>query len=139
MKNYQENCIFCKIINGELPSYKIYENEYVLAFLDINPNNIGHTLVIPKEHFENTLNTPDEQLQKIVVATKKISKAILSAVNANSCNIIMNNGATAGQIIFHTHWHIIPRFENDGHKLWSAKKYKEGEADKVLKKIKLSI
>jgi len=131
-----KNCIFCKIIKGELPSYKIYEDDIVLAFLDIAPVNPGHTLVIPKEHFTNTLETPDNVLKHISITTKKIANAILKAVGTDACNITMNNGKTAGQVVFHTHWHIIPRLENDGHKLWSGREYEKGQAEETAKNIR---
>ena len=131
-----ENCIFCKIIKSEIPSYKVYEDDIVLAFLDINPINPGHTLVIPKEHFNNTLETPDEILKHIAVIIKKITPKILASVGADAYNININNGEIAGQVVFHAHWHIKPRFKNDGYKLWSGKEYKEGEAEEILKKIK---
>jgi len=130
-------CIFCKIIKGELPSYKVYEDNKILAFLDINPINKGHVLVLPKEHYEDTLKTPDELLSSMAVIVKKISKAVMSATGARACNIGINNGAESGQIIFHTHWHIIPRFADDGYELWQGKDsvYKDREAEKIKEKI----
>ena len=132
------DCLFCKIVRGKIPSYKVYEDDKVLAFLDINPINIGHTLVIPKEHFESTLETPDELIKHIAVVTKKIAIAVLAATGAKGCNIGINNGEVSGQDIFHTHWHIMPRFPNDGHELWQGKDtmYKEGEAEKLAEEIK---
>jgi len=135
------DCIFCKIIKGELPSYKIYEDDKILAFLDINPINKGHALVVPKEHYENTLETPDELLAHMAVVVKKISKAVMATTGAQACNIGINNGAESGQIVFHTHWHIMPRFKDDGYELWKGKDsaYVEGEANKIAKKIKQNL
>lgn len=133
------DCIFCKIISGEIPSYKVYEDDKVLAFLDINPINPGHTLLIPKEHYENTLETPDELLQHMLATVKKITPAILQAVGVEAWNLGVNSGKESGQIVFHTHWHIMPRFESDGHQHWHGKPYQEGEAEEVTKKIKNNI
>ncbi|PIR93008.1 HIT family protein [Candidatus Falkowbacteria bacterium CG10_big_fil_rev_8_21_14_0_10_43_10] len=131
------DCVFCKIIKGELPSYKVYEDDLIMAFLDINPINKGHTLVVPKEHYKSTLETPDDLVKHLAVITNKISRAVLKATGARACNIGINNGAESGQIIFHTHWHIMPRFAGDGYELWKGKDttYGEGEIESVAKKI----
>ena len=130
------DCIFCKIIKGEIPSTKIYENEDVYAFLDIAPINIGHTLVIPKKHFVNIYETPEDIMLSMMKATKTISKAIKSELNADGINITMNNDLAAGQIIFHSHIHIIPRTTDDGFSLWHGKRpYHEGESKEVASKI----
>ena len=117
------DCIFCKIIKEEIPCAKVYENDEVLAFLDISPVNKGHVLVLPKKHFENIENLPDEILCEIARTIKKLSKAALKAVGADSFNLGLNNGKNAGQLVQHVHFHIMPRFENDGYKLWIGKKY----------------
>jgi len=132
-------CIFCKIIKGEIPSHKIYEDEHTFAFLDIRPNNPGHTLVIPKDHFENIYTTPDEALARMMLSAKKISIAIKNSLAADGINISMNNEEAAGQIIFHTHIHVIPRYTTDGFKHFPQKSYKQGEAEEIAKKIKLEI
>lgn len=133
----QNDCIFCKIIKGELPSTKIYEDETTLAFLDIHPVNIGHILVIPKEHFPNIYETPDEILSDMMIASKKIAIALKEAMKADGVNVTMNNNHAAGQLIFHSHLHIIPRFSNDGFELWHGKRpYQEGEKEMVAEKIK---
>jgi len=133
------DCLFCKIINGEIPSDKVYEDERTFAFLDIMPNNPGHTLVVPKKHFENIFDTPNEELYGIFKTVKKVSKAINTAMGSDGINIAMNNKAAAGQIIFHTHIHIIPRYKNDGYKHWPGKKYKDGNEKKVAEKIRLQL
>lgn len=131
------DCLFCKIISGSIPNTKVYEDDTVLAFLDIHPVNIGHTLVIPKKHFTNLYETPDETLAQMMAVVKKLSIAIKSAVGADGINIEMNNDPVAGQIIFHTHLHIVPRFEGDGFKHWhGARDYHEGEEKEVVEKIK---
>lgn len=132
----KDNCIFCKVVSGELPSSKVYENEEILVFLDINPVNLGHALVIPKKHFENIYETPEDTLAHMITTAKIVSKAIKKARNASGVNVIMNNDASAGQVIFHSHMHIIPRFEGDGFGVWQGKdKYGEGEKDAMAKQI----
>jgi len=129
------DCIFCKIIAKEIPSEIIYENDKVFAFLDTNPVNPGHTLVIPKTHNENLIDTEDELLCEIILTVKKIAPAIIKAVGAEGYNLGVNSGTVAGQVVFHTHFHIMPRFEGDGHRHWNKKPYKEGEIGEVALKI----
>ena len=131
-----EDCIFCKIIKGEIPSEKIYENERVLAFLDIAPVNIGHTLVIPKEHYANIFETPEETLTEMLKVTKKVGIAIKTQMRADGVNININNDSAAGQIVFHLHIHIIPRLKDDGFSMWYGKRpYDDGEMSIVANKI----
>lgn len=132
-------CIFCKIVAGEIPSYKIYENENTLAFLDIAPVNPGHTLVIPKKHYINMEEIPEEDLCELIKSVKSVGRMIKDNFGAPGYNITVNNDPIAGQIIPHIHFHIIPRKEGDGHKLWEQKEYREGEAEEVLSKIKVDI
>ena len=133
-------CIFCKIVKGEIPSAKIYEDKDILAFLDIAPVNKGHALVIPKEHHETILDVPDDLLQKVIIATKKVSKALMKAANAEGLTVTMNNYKAAGQEVPHAHFHIIPRYSKDGLKLWPQGKYDSNEMEeyknKILKEIK---
>lgn len=133
------DCVFCKIIAGEIPASKIYENDKILAFLDMNPVNPGHTLVVPKAHYENLIDTEDNLLCEIILTVKKLAPAIMKGVNAKGYNLGVNSGVTAGQVIFHTHFHIMPRFEGDGHHHWNKKPYKEGEIEQIAKKIKQAI
>src|SRR3989344_2473439 len=127
-----ENCIFCKIAKGEIPSNKVYEYENVVAFLDIAPVNIGHSLVISKKHFTNIYDMPEEILSGMMKAAKNISRTIKSELKADGINVTMNNDPAAGQIILHAHIHVIPRFQNDGFGVWRGKRpYKEGEANEV--------
>lgn len=139
MKNdYQteENCIFCKIVAGNIPSQKVYEDNETMAFLDINPNNHGHTLVIPKDHFENIYGTPSETLCRMIMTVQKMAIAVKNGVSADGINISMNNESAAGQDVFHAHIHIIPRFNEDGYKHWPHKPYKEGEMESTAEKIR---
>lgn len=131
-----ENCIFCKIIAGEIPVEKVYEDEKIFAFLDTHPVNIGHTLVMPKEHYLSIYDTPDELLADLAPVLKKLSIAVKSAVGADGINIEMNNGPAAGQIVFHTHVHVIPRFLEDGFQHWrGARGYRDDEMKDVRAKI----
>jgi len=130
-----DECIFCKIIKGELPCSKVFEDEKFFAFLDIGPVNKGHTLVIPKKHYKNLFDMPEEELKGYMEAIQKVSKAVMKGVDADGVNINMNNESAAGQVVMHAHVHIIPRFNGDGLKLWPQGKYEEGEADKTREKI----
>ncbi len=130
-----KDCLFCKIVAGEIPSSKIYEDANVLAFLDIKPVNPGHTLVIPKKHFENIHDTPDELVAKMTVVAKKIAGAIQKNLGAEGVNIGMNNGAVAGQVVFHAHVHVMPRYGKDSFKLWAGKESAQNEREKTAKKL----
>ncbi|OJI06317.1 hypothetical protein BK004_04090 [bacterium CG10_46_32] len=130
------DCIFCNIVTGESPSHKVYEDDDILAFLDINPINPGHTLVIPKEHYKDLTDTPPELASKLIQTVQKIKPAILGAVGADSFNLGVNVGKKAGQVVFHTHFHIMPRFEDDGHKLWGGKQVAQDELALTAEHIK---
>lgn len=116
--NNNQDCLFCKIIAGEIPSYKIYEDDNFLSILDINPVNLGHSLVIPKKHFINIFDAPTDILPFVGNIVKKVSEAVKAGTKANGINIIMNNDRPAGQLIDHAHIHIVPRFEGDGFTQW---------------------
>lgn len=139
MNNDKNNCIFCQIIAGEIPAEKIYEDEDILAFLDITPINAGHTLIIPKNHYENLFEIPDELLQKISLKLRDLGKAIKDAVGAEGLNIGMNNKPAAGQLVMHAHFHLIPRYLSDGYKHWGGRKYEDGQIQEVAIKIKKKI
>lgn len=110
MKN---NCVFCAIAEGEIPSFKVYEDDLVLAYLDINPVSKGHTLVIPKAHTKGLLDTPDETLAAVIARVKKVAAHIKETLGCGGFNIVQNNGETAGQTVHHVHFHIVPRYEGD--------------------------
>ncbi|MDP7243914.1 MAG: HIT family protein [Flavobacteriales bacterium] len=132
-----EDCIFCKIIDGKIPSSKVYGDDNVISFLDIMPANKGHCLVVPKKHYETLLEIPDEDLAALIKATKKITKALTLSIGNGSYNIIMNNGKIAGQLVAHAHIHIIPRFKGDRLRIkWSHKKYIDKEMKNIQEKIK---
>ena len=130
------SCLFCKIASGEISSEKVYEDAHTFAFLDIRPNNPGHTLVIPKAHAPNLYEISEESLSATMAVVKKVAIAAKKAMGADGINIAMNNDPAAGQVIFHAHVHVIPRFADDGYRHWPQKSYKEGEAAEVASKIR---
>ena len=108
-----ENCLFCKIIRGEIPCCKVYEDDLILAFLDIAPFNIGHTVIIPKDH-QNSITTLDEiYANRIIKMAPKIGVALMRTINAEGFNLFLNNGSVAGQTVWHCHMHVLPRFAGD--------------------------
>lgn len=107
-------CIFCKIIAGEIPSEAVFENEHVIAFMDIQPTSKGHTLVIPKDHSVDLPSTEPGALAEVVAVLPMIAAAAVKAVGAAGFNILQSNGPCAGQVVGHTHFHIVPRNEGDG-------------------------
>ena len=107
MKN---NCVFCAIAAGEIPCFKVYEDDLVLAYLDINPFAEGHTLVIPKAHTTGLLDTPPETLREMIVRVQKVAARLKDALPCDGFNILQNNGPAAGQTVPHLHFHIVPRF-----------------------------
>ena len=107
MKN---DCIFCAIAAGEIPSFKLYEDDLVLAYLDINPFTRGHALVIPKAHSDGMLDTPDDMLAEAVKRVKKVAAHLKTALPCDGFNVLQNNGAAAGQTVRHLHFHIVPRY-----------------------------
>ena len=118
------NCVFCKIIDGELPCEMLLETNNVIVILDINPVNDGHALVIPKVHCQNFWDIEEHLYRDILHATHKASRAICKATGCEGFNILQNNGKCAGQDVFHVHFHIIPRHENDGVRFgFKPKKY----------------
>ena len=131
--------IFEKIARKEIPSEGVYEDEDVYAFLDIKPNNLGHTLVIPKKRYRNIFDAPKEVLQKMIVVAQKIALAQKKALGAEGVNIVMNNEPAAGQIVFHIHMHVIPRFKGDGFEHWQGISRTQKERDLAAEKIRACI
>ena len=107
------SCIFCDIVDGKSGAEIIYEDENVLSFLDIRPINYGHTLVIPKNHYENFFSVPAKEMNAVIKATQNISDAVSKSLKTDGFNIVANNGTAAGQSVFHFHFHIIPRYNTD--------------------------
>lgn len=131
-----EDCIFCKIISGKIPAHKVYENDKIFAFLDVAPVSPGHTLVVPRSHHIDLLDTPDDVLSDMMTRTKKIADAVVKAVKADGFNLGCNTKKAAGQAVFHTHLHIIPRFDNDGLQPWPHQKPAQEELQKVADAIR---
>lgn len=119
-KKYEEGCIFCKIIKGEIPSKTVYEDDDYKAILDISPATKGHVIILPKNHAANIFEISDEDVAGIMVVAKKIATKIKKVFACDGVNILQNNGEVAGQTVFHLHVHVIPRYEGDGvHVEWA--------------------
>ena len=135
MSDYQEN-IFTKIIRGEIPCHKIYEDEYVLAFLDIGPLSDGHTLVIPKEQKAQIDELSDESAAAIGRVLPRLARAVMKATGADSYNILQNNGSAAHQAVLHVHFHIIPKFSDSGLAItWGSGSLDEQKAQQLVKQM----
>lgn len=109
----KDNCIFCKIVRGEIPSFKIYEDEFTYSFLDLSNDGNGHILVIPKKHCENILDCDEETLAHVSKTIKKISLYLVEKCGFSGVNILNSSGSSAEQTVFHLHFHILPRKDND--------------------------
>jgi len=133
------DCIFCKIIEGKIPSIKVFENEKIIAFLDISPVNPGHVLVMPKKHFKNIFDVPEDLLCETVKISKKIASSLIKAKLAQGINIGINNELAAGQLVMHLHVHVMPRLENDGFKHWQGKAYPKDQAEKIADEIRKAL
>ncbi len=135
-----DDCLFCKMVTGQIPVTKIYEDEVVLAFLDIGPISDGHTLVIPKQHFEKLHDCPPELLGQVGSRLGKIAGAVAAAMNSDGYNVLCNNGRAAGQVIEHVHFHIIGRNAGDGvFDRWPSYKYPEGKIETIAAEIRKNI
>jgi histidine triad (HIT) family protein len=133
-------CIFCKISKGEVPAATLYEDNDFRVILDIAPASKGHALVLPKQHYENLYEIPDELLQKAMLLAKKIAMALQIALHCDGINIVQNNGTAAGQTVFHFHVHLIPRYDHDHVNLaWEPGKITEEASKKLVTDIKNAI
>jgi len=130
-----EDCIFCKIINNEIPSNKIYEDDLVLAFLDINPMSKGHALIIPKKHFNDVFDIEDNYLERIMLVAKKISKKMKDGIGADGVNFYHASGIHAEQSVFHFHLHVVPRRKDDAICFECAVMSKPGISEEELKEL----
>ncbi len=130
-----DDCIFCKIVKGEIPCEKIGENKDFLCFLDIKPINDGHALIIPKRHFKDLMEFPPELDKEYFAFVQEMARKVISAVKADGFNLGMNNGRAAGQIVFHQHTHLIPRFNNDNFANWPQKERTPAQLEAMRKKI----
>ena len=124
------DCIFCKIVRGEIPSTKVYEDDDIMAFMDIGPVIKGHTLVIPKQHHDPLMNVPKDLLKKLILVVQRIATAQVSGLKADGVNVSQANGEIAGQIIQHVHFHVIPRYKDDKHS-WHCQAGKYDSMDEM--------
>ncbi len=130
------DCIFCRIVRNELPSHKVYEDENVLAFLDINPLSPGHTLVIPKRHATDIFELEGEDAGALMRGAQKVARALIETIRADGINLLNSNKMAAGQVVFHYHMHIIPRFENDGVRLFTPERKHDVDLKELAEKIR---
>ena len=133
-----DSCLFCKIIKGEIPCYKVYEDEYTIAFLDISKDIDGHTLVLPKKHFKNILDVDDETLKHVIETVKLVSKHYTANCGFNGINIINNNEECAEQSIPHLHIHILPRKDNDNYKVFPSLSGAKHSLEENLEKLRIN-
>ncbi|MBP5222750.1 MAG: HIT family protein [Lachnospiraceae bacterium] len=134
----KDDCIFCKLANGVYPTNSIYEDENFNVILDAGPATKGHALILPKEHYANLFELPDETASKVMVLAKKMATHMKEKLNCDGFNLVQNNGPCAGQTVFHFHYHLIPRYENDGQNiLWEPKTVKEEDQKELCKLLSL--
>jgi histidine triad (HIT) family protein len=133
---HDPGCIFCKIIRGEVPSARVLETDHAVAFLDIQPLNPGHTLLVPRSHHARLVDLPDELAAHAGSLLPRLCRAVKAATGAGGLNVVVNNGRVAGQTIDHCHWHIIPRFAGDPvHWPWPQGKYTGDEIQRMKARI----
>jgi len=133
------NCIFCRIAAGKLPAVEVMETPRVLAFLDIAPVNYGHALIIPKEHYQNLLDLPDDLWTEMGRVARQVAGALQKALDARGFNLGMNNFEAAGQEVFHAHLHVIPRHTHDGLHLFPQGTYQPGDMEKVGQQLRQAL
>lgn len=130
------NCVFCKILDGVIPSVKLYEDEEFVIILDIGPAAFGHALIIPKNHYANLYEMPEELLGKVMSLAKVWGEKLVKALKADGLNLVQNNGLAAGQTVFHYHLHLIPRYEGDGvGELWTPGSLSEEQRKELVEKL----
>ena len=131
-----ENCIFCKIANGEIPSRTLYEDDRFRVILDLGPATKGHALILPKNHYADLFALPEDEAAEAAKLAKKMGAKLVEKLHADGLNVVQNNGETAGQTVKHFHSHLIPRYENDGqHILWNPGKMSDEELDSVAETV----
>ena len=132
-----DDCIFCKLANGSIPTNSIYEDEDFKVILDAAPANFGHALILPKKHARDLLELDEETAKSAFSLAKRVATKMKAELGCDGINIVQNNGEAAGQTVFHFHVHIIPRYENDGAGIgWKQKKYGDGEAEKMAERLR---
>ena len=135
----QEECVFCKIATGKLPSHKVYEDDDYFAFLDIKPFSVGHTLVCPRKHGETLWDMDEHEIAEVFKVASKVSKAVVAATNADGFRIMQNNGEAANQAVAHIHVHVIPNKLEDKGRYMNRLTMEEGEMEKVARAIRAEI
>jgi histidine triad (HIT) family protein len=130
------DCIFCRIAAGQLPAVRVLETPSVLAFLDIAPVHYGHTLVIPRQHHENLLDLPDDLWTEMGRVCRRVAQALRSTLYVQGFNLGMNNFEAAGQVVFHAHMHVIPRYHGDGLQLFPQQDYKPGDMESTGEQLR---
>jgi histidine triad (HIT) family protein len=133
------DCVFCRIVAGEIPALKVYEDETLVAFLDITPVNLGHTLIVPREHYENLLATPDAVLAAMANAVKKVAKAAMAVEDAPAFNLGVNTGPAAGQVVMHTHFHVMPRLPDDGLEHWPKREVTPEQMEGAVARMRAAL
>lgn len=132
----KDDCIFCKIANGDIPSNTLYEDEAFRVILDIGPATKGHALVIPKEHYNDLYEIPEDTAAGAMRLAKKMVKSMMEKLHADGFNLVQNNGETAGQTVMHFHLHLIPRYKNDGQRIgWKTTSPSARELEEIRKTI----
>jgi histidine triad (HIT) family protein len=134
-----QDCVFCDIAAGRLPAARVLETPKVLAFLDMAPVNYGHTLVIPKAHYQNFLDLPDDLWTEMGRVSRRVAQALRTVLYAQGFNIGMNNFEAAGQVIFHAHFHLIPRYFSDGLQLFPQESYRPGDMEKTAAQLRQAL
>lgn len=130
------NCIFCKIANGEIPSRTIEETDLFRVVLDVAPATKGHALILPKEHYRNLYDIPEDVAAEAIKLAKKMALRMKEELGCDGCNIVQNNEETAGQTVFHFHMHVIPRFKEDGQQIgWKPGEPTKEELDSILEEL----
>ena len=133
-----QNCIFCKLANGEIPTNKIYEDDDFTVIMDASPATKGHSLILPKEHYANLYEIPDEIAAKVFPLAKKLVSHMTEVLKCDGFNVLQNNGETAGQTVFHFHMHLIPRYEGKEQILtWSHETFTDEEMKEICNSLKV--
>ncbi len=135
-KHIEENCIFCKIANGQIPTNSIYEDEDFKVIMDASPASHGHAIILPKNHAANLYELPEEDCSKIMGVAKKCATAMKKTLHCAGLNVLQNNGELAGQTIFHLHVHLIPRYEDDTVTIRSIPNENPGDLSAVAEQIR---
>ena len=131
-----KDCIFCKIAGGEIPSKTIYEDEEFRVILDLGPAAKGHALILPKDHFANLYELPDETASRVMLLAKRMAAQITDKLQCDGFNLVQNNGEVAGQTVFHFHMHLIPRYKDDGQKIaWQPGKPSQEKLEEIRNQI----